>query len=201
MRSWALASSAVAPVALIGGWTLAARRQPGGFDSTVETISALAGHHAADRWLMTTALVCVGICHVLTALGLSPAAGPGRVALGAGGVATLLVAAFPLPVAGPAPAHAVSAGLAFAALSVWPALAWRRHLPVPATLRATVSCLAAVVLLALVAWFATSLGTGVRVGLAERVAAGAQAFWPLVVTVSLFVQGRPGSIRSWIASR
>ncbi|GIE28197.1 membrane protein [Actinoplanes italicus] len=181
---WVLTSSAVAPVALIGGWTLAARRQPGGFDGTVETISALAGHGAAGRWLMTAALVCVGICHLVTAAGLHPAARAGRAVLAAGGVATMLVAVFPLPVAGPAPAHGAAAGLAFAALSVWPALAWRRHVPAPVTLRPLVSCAAAAVLLALVAWFAVTLVLGGRAGLTERVAAGAQACWPLVVALS-----------------
>lgn len=180
VKWWALVSSAVAPVALIGGWTLAARRQPGAFDSTVDTISALAGRAAGDRWLMTAALVCVGLCHVVTALGLSPAAIAGRIVLGVGGVATVLVAAFPLPVAGPAPAHAVCAGLAFAALSVWPSLARG-----PAALRPRVSIAATLALLGLVAWFVVALVTGNHVGLAERVAAGAQGLWPLVVTVTV----------------
>jgi hypothetical membrane protein len=180
---WALTSSAVAPVALIGGWTLGAGRQPGGFDGTTETISALAGLGAADRWLMTAALVCVGICHLVTAAGLHAAAPAGRAVLGTGGAATILVAVFPLPVAGPATAHGIAAGLAFAALSVWPALAWRRR--GPAVLRPLVSCAAALVLPALVVWFGITLAAGGdRVGLAERVAAGAQACWPLVVTWS-----------------
>jgi len=181
---WALVSSAAAPVALIGGWTLAAQRQPGSFDSTVETISALAGRDAADRWLMTVALAGVGVCHVVTALGLSPAATAGRIMLGVGGVATVLVAVFPLPVAGAAPAHAASAGLAFMALAVWPAFAWRRRGRIPVTLRPVVSIAAALVLLGLLGWFGVTLGTDGRVGLAERLAAGAQAWWPLVVTLS-----------------
>ena len=181
---WALASSVAAPVTLIGGWMLAARRQPAGFDSTVQTISALAARDATDRWLMTAALMIVGSCHVVTALGLSPAARAGRVVLGLGGVATVLVAVFPLPAAGPAPAHAASAAAAFGALAVWPALAWRRRGHEPAALRPVVSGAAAVVLLGLVAWFAVSLGAGERVGLTERLAAGAQACWPLVVVLS-----------------
>lgn len=180
---WAMLSSATAPVALIGGWTLAARRQPAGFDSTVETISALAARDATDRWLMTAALVCVGVCHVVTALGLSRAAATGRVLLGVGGVATMLVAVFPLPAAGPAPEHAVSALVAFGALAVWPAFAWRRHGDHPAVLRPGVSITAALVLIGLVAWFAATLAAGGPVGLAERFAAGAQACWPLAVTL------------------
>ncbi|KUL41354.1 DUF998 domain-containing protein [Actinoplanes awajinensis] len=183
MKTYALVSSAVAPVALIGGWTLAAQRQPAGFDSTVDTISALAALGATDRWLMTVALLCVGVCHVVTALGLTPAAVAGRIVLALGGVATMLVAAFPLPVVGTSAAHAVVAGAAFGALSIWPALAWRRGRG-PVALRPAVSFAAALVLLGLVGWFTVTLGTGARVGLAERMAAGAQSCWPLIVVLS-----------------
>jgi hypothetical protein len=140
---WALLSSAAAPVALIGGWTLAAQRQPDGYDSTVATISSLAASGAADRWVMTAALLAVGVCHAVTALGLSRAAPAGRVALGLGGVATMLVAALPLPAVGAAPAHAAAAGVAFVALAVWPALAWRRRGGGPVALRPVVSLAAA----------------------------------------------------------
>jgi hypothetical protein len=51
-------------------------------------------------------------------------------------------------------------------------------------LRPVVSLAAALVLLGLVGWFAATLGTGGRVGFAERVAAGAQACWPLIAAVS-----------------
>ncbi len=197
MPWWALMSSAAAPVALIGGWTLAAQRQPDGFDSTVETISALAARDAADRWLMTAALVIVGLCHVVTALGLSRAAAAGRIILGLGGVATMLVAVFPLPAAGAAPAHAAAAAVAFTSLAVWPALAWRRRGRSPAALRPVVSFAAALVLLGLLGWFAVTLGTGGRVGLAERLAAGAQACWPLVAALSSRLHaGRAASARS-----
>ncbi|MBA2310412.1 MAG: DUF998 domain-containing protein, partial [Pseudonocardiales bacterium] len=56
MRSvpwWGVLSSAAAPVLLIGGWTVAAVRQPAVFDSTVDTISALAALDATDRVVMT----------------------------------------------------------------------------------------------------------------------------------------------------
>ncbi|MFC7531513.1 DUF998 domain-containing protein [Actinoplanes sp. GCM10030250] len=189
VKWWALVSSAAAPVVLIGGWTLAAQRQPDGFDSTVDTISALAARNATDRWLMTAALLCVGICHVVTASGLSRAAPAGRIIFGLGGVATMLVALFPSPTTGSAPEHAVSAGIAFAALAVWPAFAWRRRDSTPPAaqpfaLRPIASFTAALVLLWLVAWFTVTLGTGGPVGLAERLAAGAQACWPFAAALS-----------------
>jgi len=64
------------PVLMIGGWTVAAALQPGSFDQVTGTISALAGYAATDRWVMTLALAGVGICHVVTALALRPAAAP-----------------------------------------------------------------------------------------------------------------------------
>ncbi|BBH68537.1 hypothetical protein ACTI_52220 [Actinoplanes sp. OR16] len=188
---WALLSSAAAPALLIGGWTAAAHLQPYAFDSTVQTISALAARTATDRWLMTTALICVGLCHVVTSLGLPAAARPGRLVLALGGVATVLVAAFPLPPAGPAPAHAASATVAFTALALWPALSWHRHADVPITLRPAMACAAAAVLLGLVAWFAVSLTTGDHGGLTERLAAAAQACWPLLVALSTRRAGPP----------
>src|SRR4051794_5022699 len=94
-----LVSSVLAPILLIGGWTVAAWLQPAGYSSTRQTISELAGHGATDRWLMTAALVGVGLCHLVTAYGLG-AATPGRLVHALGGLATLAVAAFPLPAVG-----------------------------------------------------------------------------------------------------
>jgi hypothetical membrane protein len=177
-------SAALAPVFLIGGWTLAATLQPPGYRSVRDTISALAGFGATDRWLMTSALALLGLCHTVTALGLRPAAPAGRVLLAAGGVATVLVAAFPLPRTGGSRPHEVAAGIAFAVLALWPALSWRTASAAPG-LRPVVAVAAAVVLLGLVGWFGVELfRDGTRVGLAERLAAGAQSVWPLVVVLT-----------------
>ncbi len=189
MPGWATASSVTAPVLLIGGWTVAAAVQEGGFDPAAETISALAAQGATDRWLMTAALAGLGACHVITALGLRPAALSGRIVLAVGGLATIAVAAFPLDAGGESTPHAVAAGIAFLALAVWPAVAVPRaavapERRVPWGLRPIVARVATAVLLGLVVWFALSLG-GPRVGLAERVAAGAQACWPLAVVMSV----------------
>jgi hypothetical membrane protein len=178
---WGLVSSAAAPVLLIGGWTVAAGRQSGGFDPVVETISALAAHGADDRWLMTAALAGVGACHLTTALALRSAAVPGRVLLAVGGGGTLLVAAFPLPAGGGgSAAHTAAATVSFVALGAWPLLAGRSSSEV-AVLRPAVSVAAGAVLLGLVGWFFVELVADTdRVGLSERVAAGAQSLWPLV---------------------
>lgn len=184
MPWWAVLSATAAPVLLIGGWTVAATRQEADFDSVRDTISALAAYGATDRWIMTTALAGLGVCHVVTALGLRPAALPGRLTLAIGGLANIAVAAFPQPDDGSSPAHVRAATVGFIALAGWPALAWRRDRPVPHGLSLPIAVVAALVLLGLICWFASELyGEGDFVGLSERMAAGAQALWPLAVVI------------------
>jgi hypothetical protein len=144
-----------------------------------DTISALAGLGARDRVVMTAGLAGLGVCHLLTATGLSPARPAGRVVLAIGGIATCGVAAFPQPVAGNSPAHTAAATVAFTTLALWPVVAMRRG-PAPLLVRRVSSVGAAAVMASLVGWFAAELGGGDR-GLAERAAAGAEALWPLAV--------------------
>jgi hypothetical membrane protein len=183
---WGLVSSAVAPVLLVGGWTVAAGLQPGSFDAVAGTISALAAEGAADRWVMTLALAGVGACHVITGLALRPAASAGRLVLMSGGAATVLVAAFPETAgAGGSLPHTFWAAVGFVGLAVWPLAARGRGPLVPAWLRPGVCVGAAGVLLGLLVWFGTELaGGGRQVGLAERVLAGAEAVWPLAVVLA-----------------
>jgi hypothetical membrane protein len=185
-------SSATAPVALIGGWTLAASRQSGGFDPTRETISELAARGSDDAWVMSGALVAVGVAHVFTATALRPAADAGRLALATGGVATMLVATFPLTVGGgPNAAHTAAATVALGALAIWPAVAGRRRHQVPVLLRPKACTAATVVLVGSLCWFFGELvSDGARIGLAERTAAGAQALWPLAVVASAWFSRR-----------
>jgi hypothetical protein len=137
---------------------------------------------------MTSALAGLGACHLVTASGLSSASTAGRIVLATGGIATLFVAGIPLPAEGSSPAHATAAAASFLALGAWPVFAARRP-PSNLTLRVDVSAGATVVLLGLVAWFVTEL-RGTRSGLAERVAAGAQALWPLLVVAASRKRGR-----------
>lgn len=178
----ALASATAAPVVLGGGWTLAASRQPRGYDPIRDTISALAARGAADRWIMTFALAGLGACHMVSALGLRPAERAGRSVLAAGGVATVLVASFPQPAVGNGPMHTAAASVAFGALGIWPLFAMRRT-PAGPLLKPGPSVAATVALLGLVMWFVVERH-GDRRGLAERAAAGAQALWPLAVVVT-----------------
>ena len=179
MRRWVLGSATLAPVALVGGWTLGAARQPAGYDPLRDTISALAAHGAVDRWVMTVGLAVLGGCHVLTALGLEEGSASGRALFGLGGVSTALVAAFPQPSAGHFPAAAAS----FVALALWP---FASRLPRPTTGR-----LATVGLLALLAWLGVELRGGALLGLSERLLAGAEALWPLAVALAVRRRGTP----------
>jgi len=169
-------------VLLVGGWTLAQARQPPGYDPIRDTISALAALGARDRFIMTSALAGLGACHLITAAGLRPVRRRGRLVLATGGVATVLVAAFPQPEHSNSVAHTVAASVALVALAIWPVLAAQRHSPAP-LLRWGPSVAASCLLLGLVVWFGAE-NHGDQRGLAERAAAGAQALWPLAVVVT-----------------
>ncbi len=179
---WTVVSASAAPLFLGSGLALAEALQPPRYDPVRDTISALAGYGATDRWVMTSALAGLGVCHFLTSVGLRPAWVAGRVLLAIGGVATVMVATFPQPVSGNSRAHTVAATIAFIALGVWPAFAAHRRASAPLLTR-SISFAATAILLGLVAWFAIELHGGQR-GLAERAAAGAQALWPLAVVVT-----------------
>jgi hypothetical membrane protein len=182
-RWWASVSASAAPVALIGGWTLAASRQPTGYSALHETISALAAHGATDRWIMTTGLAVLGSCHVVTALGLRPARLGGRSLLAVGGLATIAVAAFPQPEHGSSSAHVCAAAVGFLSLTAWPFLAARNDRRNRGVLSRRVSWTAGAGLIGLLVWFGTELN-GELVGLSERTLAGAQALWPLAVVLA-----------------
>ena len=184
---WARVSSLLAPVLLIGGWTLAAALQPGGFDSVTRTISELAALDAHQRWVMTVGIGGTGVCHLVTAAGLRPAARTGRVLLALGGAASVLVALFPLPAGGgTSSAHRVVAFLAFVLLTVWAPFSGVDRADAPWGLRRRVALVAGAVLGAVTLWFfVVVVSDGSDVGLAERCAAGAQAVWPAVVVASV----------------
>ena len=180
----AVLSATTAAVALIGGWTWAAAVQPEGFDPRVESISALAASATAHRWVMATALVITGLAHIVTAWALVPARPVGRVLLAAGGVATLGVAAVPLPSrAESSLTHTLVAATSFVLLGVWPWFAARRD--GPPVLDPRVARPAAVVLTASVGSLALGLG-GPAFGLHERVVAASTVIWPLVTAVGLW---------------
>lgn len=183
---WGTVPTAAPPVLLAAGWTIAAFLQSRPYDPMSDTVSALAGMGATDRWVMTVAFALAGGCEIVTALVLWPAGIAGRLVLAAGGTAGIMVALYPVRMGDGAPgSHIAWAVAGLAALSVWPALASRHGQAVPWALRPEVSVRVTLVLLILLAWFGLELLTsGGLAGLAERVLGEAQSSWPFAVVMS-----------------
>jgi hypothetical membrane protein len=169
VRNWVVVSSIIAPVALVGGWSVAATRQPSTYDSVRDTISALAARGATDRWIMTTALAVVGLCYIVTACGSTDFGALARWLLGTGGAATFAVSLLPQPNAG----HVPAASVGFALLAIWPAFS----VAAPRRVGITIT----IVLLALLTWLVVELSSRGLLGLSERVLAGAEALCPLAL--------------------
>ncbi len=186
-------SALTAAVALVGGWFLAAGMQPTDFDSTRESISALAAVQTPHRGIMTTALVITGLAHLVTAWALGSAAARwGRVALALAGGATLAVAALPMPsVSESSVVHLAAAGAAFVLLAVWPWLAARPTSAPP--LRPTVARPVAAVLLLLVLSLPVAMAAGTEsFGTLERLVAAALVLWPFVTAFEVwYAAGHP----------
>jgi hypothetical protein len=169
---------------LIAGWTIAALLEGPAYDPATQTISVLAAHGAGGFWVMTGALAALGVCHLLTAWGLRPAALPGRVALGAGGVAALVVALVPPPSSGGSLRHGSVAAVGFALLAVWPVLAADRGGTAPWALRPVPSFSATVLMVVSAAWFMIEMHQKGPAGVVERLVTAIQSLWPFVVVTS-----------------
>src|SRR5882672_9277581 len=66
---WAMASAALSPAVMMGGWLAAEALQPPSYSPVRSTISGLAGLGGTDRWIMTSCLLLVGACYFVTAAG------------------------------------------------------------------------------------------------------------------------------------
>ncbi|MDG4788285.1 DUF998 domain-containing protein [Micromonospora sp. WMMD1102] len=203
---WAVLSAAALPGLLVIGWTVAAVRQPPGYDPWADMISALSSYRALDRLILVCLLAGLGVAHLVTAIGLRPVRLLARLVYAAGGLATVVVAGVPKVDSSTPPAHGVAAVVAFVGLAVWPAVAVLplphraapvRHWPEPPgtardrpwVLRSGVGYATAVLMLGFGLWLATQLPDGELAGLAERFTAGSEALWPLVVALTLFRRG------------
>jgi hypothetical membrane protein len=193
---WTVVAASAAPVLLIGGFLIATATQPASYDPLRDTISELAERAATDSWVMTSALIALGLCYLLAALGLHPARGVGRVLLAGGGVATVLIAVFRAPRQGYSLAHELAVIAAALTCCTWPAFACRRRHPAP-LLRPAPGFAAAGVSLSLAAWYALE-SHGALLGLAERCAASAPPLWlfAVVVTTRHALTQRSGSYES-----
>jgi hypothetical membrane protein len=188
-----LVPATIAPLVLVGGWSLARSAQPDSYNSFRDTLSDLAAEGASHRGIMTGALIALGIAHVLTAWLLRIPAVWGRLLQALGGLATVLVAFLPLSSESDGLAHVTAAAVALITLALWPAFGARSEGPPvlhPRPMRA-----AALVLSLLVLWFAVALVTKTYAGLAERVATLGEALWPLIVAWLVREWGGGGGTR------
>ncbi|GGV53061.1 DUF998 domain-containing protein [Streptomyces griseoflavus] len=192
---WVLLSSGCAPLLLISGWMIAASLEGSAYDPVTQTISVLAAYGAAGFWVMTGALFALGVCHLLTAWGLRPAAAAGRLALAGGGVAALVVALIPVPSSGGSLRHGSVAVVGFVLLAVWPVLAAEGGGAAPWALRTAPACAATAVMAAGAVWFLIETHLDGAAGVAERVVTAVQSVWPFVVVTSCLrhCRGREGT--------
>ena len=202
---WGVASSVLAPVLLIGGWTVAADLQPVPFDAVSRSISSLAAQGMPYRWVITSALLGVGICNFVTGLALRPAAEAGRILLILGGICSMLIAAYPQHSHSGSPAHEAFSVAGVVLMTIWPVAAVRRDADAPYFLQARVAYLAMLVNLGLLAWFTAELFNGPLLGLAERAVTADQTTWPLAVVLSVVIASaratQPVELESAVTSR
>jgi hypothetical membrane protein len=181
---WVLLSSGCAPVLLIAGWTGAALFEGSSYDPVTQTISVLGAYGAAGFWVMTATFLALGVCHLLTAWGLRPAATAGRVALGGGGVAALALVVLPAPSSGGSLRHGAVVVVGFTLLAVWPVLAVNGDPTAPWALRLAPSIVVTALMAAGGVWFLIEIQRQGGPGVAERVVTSVQSVWPFVVAAS-----------------
>jgi hypothetical membrane protein len=188
----AIVSAYLVPVVFIGGTTLAGLMWPG-YNPVRQTISELAAVDAPTRVFTTTVFVLAGLGHLVTVTFARGIGVVGRIAYLVGALASLAVAAFPLPAdGGRSSAHNTAAIIGFVLLAAWPILGMRLRPDFPWLVRPLGSLLGTLILTAfclwfLVVWTSTSVP---YVGLVERLAADAESLWPAVVVTSLWLRAR-----------
>jgi hypothetical protein len=182
---WAVVSAGLAPVLLIGAWAIAGPLQPASYSPVRQTVSVLAGHAGAGRWIMTTALLLVGGCHLVTAAGLTGIRARARITLMVAGLASIGIAASPEPVHGSSHEHLAWTMVAAAAITLWPAFAARSAPARPLILSVRVAAAATAVLVVLLGWLIIETQRGDVLGLAERLTTAAQTTWPFIIALAL----------------
>ena len=185
----AVGSAAVAVVALVGGWTVAASRYPG-FSAVHNSLSTLSARTTPHRWIMTTAFAVTGVALVVTALVMPGLRTRARTCFALGGASVVLVAALPIQSAGVNdPPHYIASVLATSLLALWPWLAadpdgaWTLRPPVARTATVLLAAIGATLL-------AASVGRWYAFGLVERIASVGDVGWPLVVAVGVWWRHR-----------
>lgn len=184
----AIFSAWLAPVLFIGGTAIAGLVSPG-YDPVRQTISELAAGDASTRIVATILFVLTGLCHLVTVTFAHGIGIAGRIAFLIGALASLGVAAFPLPsVAGRSATHNAFAITGFVLLAAWPVLGMRLRPDFPWLVRPAGSILGTGLLTGLCLLFLTFWLThsSPQIGLLERIAADAESIWPALVATALW---------------
>jgi hypothetical membrane protein len=184
VRGWALVSAGLAPVVLTVGWLVADALQPASYSPMRQTVSVLAGHAGAHRWLMTSALLVVGICYLVTAAGLPEIPRVARVVLLITSASAIGVAVCPQPAHGSTPQHMVCTAVGELALAILPAVIGLHRLD-HRLLSARASGFVATLFGGLFLWLVVELQDGAHLGLAERLTSSIQTCWPFVMALAL----------------
>jgi hypothetical membrane protein len=182
---WAVICAALSPVLLTGAYLVAGTLQPSSYDPIRQTISAMAGYTATDRWIMNGGIALVGGCYLLTAAGLTSIRAPARVLLAIAGLAGIGIAASPEPASGPSPQHLAWATLGAVTIAIWPAFTARRASPLPILTTPGAAAAVTIVFAALLTWLFIETRDGSALGLAERLTTSVQTCWPAVVAIAL----------------
>jgi hypothetical protein len=182
---WAVVSAGLSPVLATGGWLIAGLLQPASYSPIRKTVSVLAGYAGTDRWIMTGALLLVGGCQLVTAVGLPGAGRPARILLAVAGLSSIGIALSPEPVRGSTPQHLAWTSVGAVALAVWPAFVARRAPPRPLILSSYGRAVVTAVFLALLGWLVIETQGGSDLGLAERLFLSIETCWPCIVAIAL----------------
>jgi Protein of unknown function (DUF998) len=181
---WAVVSAGLAPVLATGGWLIADAVQPASYSPIRKTVSVLAGRAGTDRWIMTGALLLVGVCQLVTAVGLPGVRVPARIVLAVAGLSSIGIAASPEPARGSTPQHLAWTALGAVAIAVWPAFVARRA-PRPLILSGYGCAVVTGVFIVLLGWLVIQTQGGRDLGLAERVFLSIETCWPFIVAIAL----------------
>ena len=182
---WAVVCAGLSPILLTLAWLAGDLLQPASYSPIRQTISALAGQGATDRWLMTAILFAVGGSYLVTAAGLTGLRLPARILLVIAGICSAGIASSPVLSDGPTALHLAWAALGAVTTAVWPAVAGWRAPPRPKIVSGRGSAIVTVLFVALVVWLGLEALGGNDVGLAERLVSSTQTAWPFVVALLL----------------
>lgn len=182
---WAIACAGLSPAFLTVGWLAAGMVQPASYSPVRQTVSVLSGYSGTDRWIMTGALLLVGVCDLLAAAGLAGIRAPARILLAAAGLAGIGIAASPEPAGGSTMRHLAWTAMGAVAITIWPAFTARRGASRPLILSVRGAAVVTAVFTALLGWMVIETQGGSLLGLAERLTSGVQTCWPFIVALAL----------------